>query len=92
MCCFYFALRLLEACIPQSNLLTSGETWCYGNGVSPGAAGKNGVPANWPPMYQTGRVAQFNFHTGIAVNTLGSLMFVADTGQNLVRLVYCTSG
>jgi hypothetical protein len=80
------------ACIPQSNVLTSGGTWCYGNGVSPRTAGKNGVPNNWPPVYQTGRVAQFNYQTGIAVNTLGSLMLVADTGQNLVRLVYCASG
>jgi len=60
--------------------------------VSPSAARNTGIPSNWPPIYQTGRVAQFNYHTGIAVNTIGSLMFVADTGQNLVRLVYCASG
>jgi DNA-binding beta-propeller fold protein YncE len=85
-------VALLEACIPQSNLLTSGGTWCYGNGISPWPTGNNGVPSNWPPLYQTGKVGQFNYQTGLAVNTVGSLMFVADTGQNLVRLIFCGSG
>ena len=60
--------------------------------MSPGSASRNGIPSNWPPVYQAGRVAQFNSQTGLAVNIIGSLMFVADTGQNLIRQVYCSSG
>ena len=91
---FYFVLNdfYCTACTPQSNLLTSGGTWCYGYGVIPSSTSKNGIPINWPPVYQAGRVAQFNWQTGLAVNTIGSLIFVADTGQNLIRQVYCSSG
>jgi len=60
--------------------------------VTPSSTSKNGIPINWPPVYQAGRVAQFNWQTGLAVNTIGSLIFVADTGQNLIRQVYCSSG
>jgi len=60
--------------------------------VSPGTLSANGIPNNWPPLSQAGRVAQFNAQTGFAVNSLGSLMFVADSGQNLIRQVYCSTG
>ena len=85
-------VMFLVVCNPQTNALTSGGTWCYGYGVTPSQTLKNGVPSNWPPVYQTGRVAQFNYQTGLAVNTYGSMLFVADTGQNIIRLLYCASG
>jgi len=85
-------VMFLVVCNPQTNALTSGGTWCYGYGVTPSQTLKNGVPSNWPPVYQTGRVAQFNYQTGLAVNTYGSMLFVADTGQNIIRLFYCASG
>jgi hypothetical protein len=72
-------------CDLQLNLLTSGGTWCYGDGVT-------SSPSNWPPLRQSGKIAQFNYPTGLALSSYGQLMFVADTGQNLIRQIYCAAG
>jgi hypothetical protein len=72
-------------CDLQLNLLTSGGSWCYGDRVTPS-------PSNWPPLRQSGKIAQFNYPTGLALSSYGQLMFVADTGQNLIRQIYCAEG
>ena len=82
----------MPECVANPNLLTSGGIWCYGDGVALGTLKPTGIPANWPPLEQPGRIAQFNYQTGLAVNNYGSLMYVADTAQNLVRQIYCAAG
>jgi len=79
-------------CDVQPNLLTSGENWCYGDGVTPGPLTFQNIPNNWPPLQQSGRIAQFNYQTGLAVTNYGNLMYVADTSQNLIRQIYCAAG
>ena len=66
-------------------------TWCYGVGVTPYTSIQSPSPL-WPPKIQTGRIAQFNQHTGLAVTAAGNLMYVADYGQNLIRQLYCADG
>jgi hypothetical protein len=73
-------------------MLTSGGVWCYGAGVAVGVLTPTGIPNNWPPLRQTGRIAQFNYQTGLAVSNYGNLMYVADTSQNLIRQIYCGAG
>jgi sugar lactone lactonase YvrE len=43
-------------------------------------------------LRQSGKIAQFNNQIGLAMSTSGELMFVADTGQNLIRQIYCATG
>ena len=42
-----------------------------------------------PAAIISGRAALFNYHTGLAVNAMGSSIFVADTYDNMIREVYC---
>ena len=57
--------------------------------------------ANLPPLCVTptrpatvyaGRDATFYYQTGLAVNKKGSLMFTADTNDNMVAEIYCGLG
>ena len=40
----------------------------------------------------SGTVAQFYGQTGLAINKAGSLFFVADTDDQIVRQIYCSKG
>jgi hypothetical protein len=39
-----------------------------------------------------GSAAVFNYQTGLAVNKKGSLMFAADTNDNMVVELFCNQG
>ena len=45
-----------------------------------------------PAVIYGGRDALFNYQTGLAVNKQGSLMYIADTNDNMVRQMYCSLG
>ena len=69
-------LLLFAVCTPTDSTYGDGQQWCFEPGQGP----------------LRGRVAQFNNHFGLAVNKMGSLMYVADTYDNIVRQLYCEAG
>lgn len=66
----------LIVCTYTQSTFGDGQQWCF-------TPGQGALP---------GRVAQFNNQIGLAVNQRGSLMYVADTLDNVVRQIYCEAG
>ena len=74
--CLFFPSRKLKVCTPTESTYGDGQQWCF----------EPGGPA------LPGRLAQFNGNTGLAVNRMGSLIYTADTYDNIVRQLYCEAG
>ena len=57
---------------------------------TPNADGLCAVKQSGVPI--SGRMAHFKTNTGLAVSRNGSMVFVADTLDNMIRKVYCAAG
>ena len=60
-------------CTPTESYYGDNQFWCFTPGEGP----------------LSGQDAQFNKPYSIAINKAGSMMFVADTYDNIIREIYC---
>ena len=63
-------------CTPTTSTFGDNSKWCF----TPGQG------------QLRGKDAMFNTNTGLAVNRMGSLIYTADTLDNIVRQLYCELG